>query len=126
MNPGLPGLGIGGLFYLVSALLMPVWALVRSVRGEPARWGLAWRQAAMAAAILTSMALTFLALDTLLGPSEVANSFGNAVAAAAGGRRISIMVMSLAVLATVLTSVHLLRLVVKRQRPARVQAREAQ
>ena len=35
MTAGLPGAGIGGLFYLASTLLLPVRILVRRVRGEP-------------------------------------------------------------------------------------------
>jgi len=53
MNAGLPGTGIGGLFYVLSALWMPVAALVRMVRGgRPSNWKLAVSQFAMALGIL--------------------------------------------------------------------------
>ena len=35
MTAGLPGAGIGGLFYLASTLLLPARSLVRRVRGQP-------------------------------------------------------------------------------------------
>ena len=35
MTAGLPGAGIGGLFYLASTLLLPVRSVVRRLRGQP-------------------------------------------------------------------------------------------
>jgi hypothetical protein len=35
MTAGLPGAGIGGLFYLASALLLPARSLARRLRGQP-------------------------------------------------------------------------------------------
>ena len=35
MTPGVPGAGIGGLFYLASTMLLPFRSLVRRVRGQP-------------------------------------------------------------------------------------------
>ena len=35
MTVGLPGAGIGGLFYLASTLLLPVRSIVRRLRGHP-------------------------------------------------------------------------------------------
>lgn len=57
MTAGLPGVGIGGMFYLATALLMPfrsLWSAL-SGRGEQARWTLALRQAALAASILAAI-----------------------------------------------------------------------
>lgn len=59
MNIGLPGTGLGGLFYLVAALLMPLVALYRAARGGPPRWGLALRQAAYAIIILLVFSLEY-------------------------------------------------------------------
>jgi hypothetical protein len=58
MTAGLPGTGIGGLFYLVSALLMPFVTLVRAVRGRPVLPGEAFRQAGTAVGILVAMWIT--------------------------------------------------------------------
>ena len=37
MNAGLPGIGISGVFYILSALVMPVAESVRVIRGRPRR-----------------------------------------------------------------------------------------
>lgn len=42
MNAGLPGAGIGGLFYLASTMLLPARSLVRRVRGHAD--AVTWRQ----------------------------------------------------------------------------------
>ena len=54
MNVGLPGTGIGGLFYLVTALLMPAVELLRTIRGRStiARWRLVAHQVLLALGIL--------------------------------------------------------------------------
>lgn len=60
MTAGLPGTGIGGLFYLLSALLMPLrelWLVLRTGGSHQPR-PLAWRQACMAAAIVLVTWLT--------------------------------------------------------------------
>lgn len=59
-NAGLPGTGIGGLFYLLLALSMPVVELVRSTNGRsgPARRRQALHQFAMASTILAAVAST--------------------------------------------------------------------
>ena len=57
MAAGLPGVGIGGLFYLASALAMPVRQLARRLRGDRsgASWPVVARQAGMAVAILEAV-----------------------------------------------------------------------
>lgn len=67
MTAGLPGSGIGGLFYLISALAMPVVELWRAARGRanPDRQRVALRQSVMAAAIIGVVWLTGLALALL-------------------------------------------------------------
>jgi hypothetical protein len=68
MNAGLPGTGIGGVFYLLSALLMPFFEVVRTLRGNSSwsRWVLLLRQLAMAAGILAGMWALGLLLGLLL------------------------------------------------------------
>ncbi len=60
MNAGLPGTGIGGLFYVVLALLMPVRELYLTARGRSSRerWRLALQQASIALGIVASLAVT--------------------------------------------------------------------
>ena len=76
MSAGMPGAGIAGVFYLASALLMPVIELERTMRGESslAAWRLVLRQFAVACAILagvwsTGWALGLIALAPPTGPT---------------------------------------------------------
>jgi len=57
VNVGLPGTGIGGLFYLLAALLLPLVELSRTVRGRGSlrRWGLVMRQAMIALGIILAI-----------------------------------------------------------------------
>lgn len=68
MTAGLPGTGIGGIFYLLSALLMPFYELVNTVRGKSswARWALLLKQLAMAGGIIGGMWALGLLLGLLL------------------------------------------------------------
>ena len=68
MNAGLPGTGIGGVFYLVSALLMPFLELFRTLRGESGleRWVLVARQLLMAGTIMGGMWMMGLLLGMLM------------------------------------------------------------
>ena len=70
MIPGIPGVGLGGLFFIISALLAPIFELIQTVRGRSsaARWRLVIRQAAMAASIvLATTAMLWLLELILLG-----------------------------------------------------------
>jgi hypothetical protein len=109
MSPGLPGTGIGGLFYILSALWMPVCELWRRHQGgAPGRWPLVARQFAIAVGIVASMTGVFWALDVVLMLEQVA--------AHAGGHhamwtmRLSALAITSGVLGLVLTSVQLVRL----------------
>lgn len=68
MNAGLPGAGIGGVFYLVLALFMPFLELYKTIKGESSlkRWGIVVRQLVMAGSILAGMWLMGLFLGVLL------------------------------------------------------------
>lgn len=57
MNAGIPGVGISGLFYVISALWMPVRELAAGVRGgsTPSSRAMVLRQCALAAGILLAM-----------------------------------------------------------------------
>lgn len=54
MIAGLPGTGIGGIFYLMSVFLMPVREMGRVVRGRSSfrRWGLILNQIGLASGIM--------------------------------------------------------------------------
>jgi hypothetical protein len=114
MTVGLPGVGIGGIFYLASALLMPVRSLVAVLTGraEEARWPVALRQAALAISILCALTATGWALGSVIGIffPEVVRVGG--VAAPGHVRsvvRMSALVLSFGTLSAVLALVQLLR-----------------
>lgn len=68
MTAGLPGTGIGGVFYLLSALLMPLVELVKTLRGQSSgrRWLLVIRQLALATGIVAGMWMLGILLGLLL------------------------------------------------------------
>jgi hypothetical protein len=110
MSPGLPGTGIGGLFYILSALWMPVCELWRTRRGDaPGRWPLVARQFGIAVGIVGAMTGVFWALDAALVLQQVA-------AHATGGHhamwtmRISALTVTSGVLGAVLGAVQVVRL----------------
>ena len=116
MTAGLPGVGIGGIFYLASAIMMPMRSLyaVLTGRAHEARWRVALIQAGIAAGILGALWLTGLALGWI-----ITSMFPHAAAAISGtgaGRthvrnvvRTSALLLSLGTLAAVLMFVQLLR-----------------
>jgi hypothetical protein len=57
MNAGLPGIGISGVFYILSALFMPMTEAYRAARGRPRRrpWGAVLRHWAIAVAMIAAM-----------------------------------------------------------------------
>lgn len=67
MSVGLPGSGIGGIFYLVSALWMPFDGAIRSVRRRRLpRLRLAARQGLLAFGIVAALYLTGVGLEHLV------------------------------------------------------------
>jgi len=65
MSAGLPGLGLGGLFFVISALLAPLFELQRTARGQSST--AAWRQVGRQFAIAVTMIVAVdLALRGLL------------------------------------------------------------
>lgn len=61
MSAGIPGLGLGGLFFIFSALLAPLRQLWRSFKGqsEPGEWRMVGRQFAQAVAMVVAVDLSF-------------------------------------------------------------------
>jgi hypothetical protein len=130
MTVGIPGVGLGGIFYLVSALLMPVHHFVRRLSGQTTpRWGLVMRQLTTACGILAALWLTGLALGVVI--AALPDSFSPSHSIHASERvhnvlRGGALVLSLGTLVVVLTLVHVARLVVhydinsRRRRASRV------
>ena len=69
MSAGLPGLGLGGLFFVISALLAPLFELPRLARGESsaAAWRQIGRQFAIALAMIAAVDLALRALLLVSG-----------------------------------------------------------
>jgi hypothetical protein len=81
MTVGAPGAGIGGLFYLASAIVLPLRAGLRAVRGEPVAWGPVVRQWLLAVSVLVAIWFAGWLIGLWAGP-ELARAGGTGVAAA--------------------------------------------
>ncbi len=116
MTVGLPGTGIGGMFYLLSALAMPLREARRRMQDGPGggRWRVVAAQTAIAGGIIASMWVTGWLLGVALSAVHpvvrlaAAPPHGNVLRTAA-------LVLSLGTLAAVLCGVELLRLWVHRR-----------
>lgn len=125
MAAGIPGVGVGGLFYLVCALIAPLREAYRAIghvrtrAGETRRHGSLWKQsfrlAAMAAAILAAMWLTGLLIGNLLrSMSEPAHTSAMRppVRVDVSLWKINALVLSIGTLALVLGAVQIARMTV--------------
>lgn len=120
MAVGMPGTGVGGLFYLISGLLMPIREMGRWVRGERDRASarLVARQTAIVAGVLAGLWAT----GWLLGHAIAQSPAAAAMLQAADGRGPAANILGAATvlaafltLGTVVGSVELLRIVVGRR-----------
>jgi hypothetical protein len=75
MFAGLPGIGVGTLFYVLAALWMPIKELRRVLRGDfsAARWQLVLVQLSFAISIIASVALADRVLGIVLADRSIAN-----------------------------------------------------
>lgn len=69
MTAGVPGTGIGGLFYLLAALLLPLRGIVRRVRGVRVSWRAIAGKAGLAFGVFLGIWLTGWFLGLLVGPA---------------------------------------------------------
>jgi hypothetical protein len=69
MFAGLPAAGIGGVFYVLLVLMMPVQELVRTVRGEGSlqRWRFIAGRWALFATVIGAMWAQWLIIDRVMG-----------------------------------------------------------
>ena len=125
MFAGLPGIGVGTLFYVLMALWMPLWEIPRVMRrtSSLARWRLIARQLLYASGIITTVMFAERCLLWILGQSKVAPFSPAALlhdelGAHAGDSILAAPIAtSILLLAGVLLAVELLRLVVKYSQP---------
>jgi hypothetical protein len=108
MNPGLPGTGIGGLFYILSALLMPICEVRRRWQGDATgREALVARQFAIAVGVVAAMTAVFWVLDTVLMLDPVVAAKPSMWISPL---RVSALLVTSCMLAIVLGAVQLMRL----------------
>jgi hypothetical protein len=76
VSAGLPGLGLGGLFFIFSALFAPLRQLWRSCRGQgrPGEWGMVGRQFAQAAMMVVAIDLSLRLVDLALAGAGIADA----------------------------------------------------
>ena len=116
MNAGLPGTGIGGIFYLVSALAMPLREAYRRIRGRAAgSRRVVAAQLAIAGGILGAMWLTGRLLGLALTAARPIASLGTSLPSG-NVLRVAALALGLGTLAGVLGGVELLRLWVRRDK----------
>ncbi|HEY0305089.1 MAG TPA: hypothetical protein VGC44_08945 [Longimicrobiales bacterium] len=123
MSVGLPGSGIGGVFYLLSAMWMPAHSAQRAVRGKNTRYRLMLRQTVLATLIIAALWGTGYVIDMMLTASATSASLRAAVGKDGGTSLPSIFraasfAMTFGTLALVLLTVQVLRFVVPRRRAA--------
>jgi hypothetical protein len=77
-NAGLPGTGLGGLFYLLLAFWMPLAELPRTLRGQSsrARWRRIGTQFGLAAGIVAALAVTAAAYAAVAGETNLGGVVG--------------------------------------------------
>jgi hypothetical protein len=114
MNPGLPGTGIGGLFYILVALWMPVCEVLRRWQGESSRHGaLVAKQFAIAVGVVAAMSGVFWVLDVVLMLHRIPAHAAAGHYAAALSVRVSALMITSGALATVLGTVECMRLYIR-------------
>ena len=126
MSIGLPGSGVGGVFYLLSALYMPVHSAQRKVRGGKPKVRIALRQSVMAVLIIGALWFTGVAIEWMMAGTtsasllEASGRDGNDVTSTF---RTASFLLTFGTLAGVLMLVQVLRLFIK-PRPAMVETRK--
>jgi Flp pilus assembly protein TadD len=120
MIVGVPGTGIGGVFYLLSALALPLRQMVRGTRhGATAiRWRVVAGQGVMAGGILAGMWATGLLLGAVLGTVARAHAPPGLVSPSGNLLLTATFALSIGTLVVVLLGVELLRMCLRaRARP---------
>jgi hypothetical protein len=131
MFAGLPGIGVGTLFYVLMALWMPLWEIPRVIKrtSSLARWRLIAQQLLYASGIIVTVMFAERLLLWILGQSKVAPFSPAAFLHDELGARASASILaapiaaSILLLAGVLVAVEVLGLVVKYTQPRARQRR---
>jgi len=126
MTVGIPGAGIGGLFYLAAAVLLPLRNLIRN-RGDRRAARSATVQAAIAVGIVASLWTTGWVLAALLGPDVARTSAIQVNGQPVGNGNVlhwAVFVGGYLLLGVILLGVQIARRVVGAERRLPVAARE--
>ncbi|HEX6064388.1 MAG TPA: hypothetical protein VFZ04_09230 [Longimicrobiales bacterium] len=123
MSVGLPGSGIGGVFYLLSAMWMPMHSAQRSVRGKQPQWRVMARQTLLASLIIGALWGTGVVIDLVLTGAPVSGSLRAAVGKGEASNlptvfRAASFALTFGTLALVLAAVQVLRFVVPLRKTA--------
>jgi hypothetical protein len=114
MTVGLPGVGIGGIFYLISALLMPIHESIRTFRGESSagRWRVVATHWTLAAAIVAALWATGWVLGLIVPAAAIGIDPAASSVVARNVIEVGALALSLGTLTLVLLAVHIARLLV--------------
>ena len=120
MTAGVPGTGLGGLFYILAALLLPVRCFVRTLRRQRVNWKEAIKLTALGLAVFLGIWLTGLLLGLILGPTAMTLEAAAGVSAEMRAKSENILswaavAAGFVTLAVVLLAVQAARLFVRRR-----------
>ena len=126
MNAGLPGTGIGGAFYLLSALSMPFHELYRTLRKKhrPQRMRFILVQFSMALGIIAGIWLTGWLLGELLAMFNTWLALKRGVPAPPPSTlpnvlKVTLLFLTVGLLVVVMGGVHILKLIMRHRQPHR-------
>lgn len=126
MNAGLPGTGLGGLFYIASAIIMPLHRAARGGGHDGRTWRRVLEQGGIALGILAALFATGWALGLLFTPDPAAVAAGQVRALTPGIGILPWVALlgTIGLLALLLLTVEVTGLILaRRRRPARADVR---
>jgi hypothetical protein len=120
VSAGLPGLGLGGLFFVLLALLAPFVELTRTVRGRSsvAAWRAVGRQLALALTMIAAVELTLRSLYALADATGLAGPLSDGSPTVLALRPIGITLGLLACVLAAAKAMQLIATIRTRGRPA--------
>src|ERR1700760_4702497 len=76
MSAGLPGVGLSGVFFIISALVMLPCEIVQTIRGRSSwqRWSRVLRHLAIAITMIAGLQLVYVAVHLVIGELGAAHS----------------------------------------------------
>jgi hypothetical protein len=119
MTPGVPGAGIGGLFYLASTLLLPFRSLKRRLRGQPdpVSSRQVWHNVTMAGGVVAALWMVGWLLAFIV-PDEMVNKPGGGALPMRTILPVATFATGVATLLLVLGTVEIARLIQARRHNA--------